>query len=117
MSTRIGTLQASKVGRPMWSAAFLAAIVVLGVAVASISLGRDEVAQDAPAVETVEAISGSSVATTTANTPFELSGGGVHVAANPTAANTPSELSGGFVEPPVPDELTAAERYDLHQRI
>jgi hypothetical protein len=123
MSSRVGTLQAPKIGRSIWPAAFLAALVVLTMATVAVSFGREEGAPTAPGIttEVTSGIADGSIGSTLANTPSELSGGIVGGRALTTAANTPTELSGGIVggivPPQDPPELTAAERYDLHQRI
>ena len=122
MSSRVGTLQAPKIGRSIWPAAFLAALVVLTMATVAVSFGREEGAPTAPGItaEVTKGIADASIGSTLANTPYELSGGIVGGRDLTTAANTPTELSGGMggiVPPQDPPELTAAERYDLHQRI
>ena len=123
MSSRVGTLQAPKIGRSIWPAAFLAALVVLTMATVAVSFGREEGAPMAPGITTAvtSGIADASIGSTLANTPYELSGGIVGGRDLTTAANTPTELSGGIVggivPPQDPPELTAAERYDLHQRI
>jgi len=97
MSTRVGTLRGSQAGRSIWPAAILASLVMLTIAVAAVSLGRDQAPQTAQRDGTQQnrqAVVGG----TAANTPSELSGG--------STGNTPSELTGGMFE-----------RYGRHQRI
>ena len=117
MSTRTGTLQEARSGRRIWLAAFLAATVMLTIAVVAISMDRDRGLAPAQGTSTNTSESSdaqSFVGCTTANTPSELSGGipqsfvgGADANAQSfggTTANTPSELSGGI---PI---------YDRHQR-
>ena len=96
MSTRAGTLPGSRAGRSIWPAAILASLVMLTIAVAAVSLGRDQEQQDPKTV--ISGVEETFDGGTAANTPSELSGG--------TTANTPSELTGGLFE-----------RYGRHQRI
>ncbi len=114
MSTRVGTLQGTRPGRSIWPAAVVASLVMLTIAVAAVSLGRD---RPQPTPNTVVGgVEQTIVGGTAANTPSELrgataeAGGGVrltpHVprrAADATGSseagtvgNTPSELSGGL---------------------
>lgn len=90
MSTRVGTLQAPRLGGSIFFAAFLASLVMLTIAVVAISVDRDAGRQG----ETTFA--GRQVV----NTPSELSGGIVGGAEQTfvggTAANTTSELSAQF---------------------
>ena len=73
MSTRVGTLQGSQTGRSIWPAAILASLVMLTIAIAAVSLGRDQVQPRQVPQDTQTVVSG-------------------------TAANTPSELRGGLAE-------------------
>jgi hypothetical protein len=118
MSSRVGTLQAPRTGRPIWPVALLTALVVVTVGIAAVTMSTGTGTRDAT-VTVTEAE--RSTPGRSANTPSELSGGIVQGAASATAANTPSELSGGIVggfeQPTGTSELTPAERYDLHQRI
>jgi len=70
MSTRVGTLQGSQTGRSIWPAAILASLVMLTIAIAAVSLGRDQVRPRQVPQDTQTVVSG-----TAANTPSELSGG------------------------------------------
>ena len=144
MSTRVGTLRGSQAGRSIWPAAILASLVMLTIAVAAVSLGRDQAPQTAQRDRTQQnrqAVVGG----TAANTPSELSGGtvggpaatalkisagssSIAVAGTPAvqaaliagrnAADAQSELSGGSTGN-TPSELTGGmfERYGRHQRI
>ena len=144
MSTRVGTLQGSRAGRSIWPAAILASLVMLTIAVAAVSLSRDQASQAAQrdgAQRNPQAVVGG----TAANTPSELSGGIVGGTAATTvkitagsssiavgvtpdmqaaivaarnAAKAQSELSDGTTGN-TPSELTGGmfERYGRHQRI
>ena len=120
MSTRVGTLQGTSVGRSIWPAAVLVSLVMLTIAVTAISIDRD---QGRPGAQTV-------VGRHVVNTPSELSGGTSQTVVGGTAANTPTELRGGKVggfretflggtANNTPSELTGGdfERYGRHQRI
>ena len=87
MSTRVGTLQGTSVGRSIWPAAVLVSLVMLTIAVTAISIDRDEAR---PGAQTF-------VGRHVVNTPSELSGGISQTVDGGTAANTPTELSGGIV--------------------
>ena len=123
MSTRVGTLQGTSVGRSIWPAAVLASLVMLAIAVTAISIDRDE---GRPGAQTF-------VGRQVVNTPSELSGtsaGSSSIAIGVTPAmqaaivasrnaDAPSsELSGGSTGN-TPSELTGGMfgRYGLHQRI
>ena len=145
MSTRVGTLQAPRAGGSILLAAFLASLVMLTIAVVTISVDRDAGRQGETTfvgrqvVNTPSELSGgivggaeqTFVGGTAANTPSELSAGIVRGIAGGTAANPPTELSGGirhkFVSETVgtntPTELSGGtvariptEIYDRHQR-
>lgn len=124
MSTRVGTLQGTSVGRSIWPAAVLVSLVMLTIAVTAISIDRDE---GRPGAQTF-------VGRQVVNTPSELSGtsaGSSSIAigvtpamqaaivASRNAADAPSsELSGGSTGN-TPSELTGGkfDRYGIHQRI
>lgn len=124
MSTRVGTLQRTSVGRSIWPAAVLVSLVMLTIAVTAISIDRDG---GRPGAQTF-------VGRQVVNTPSELSGtsaGSSSIAigvtpdmqaaivASRNAADAPSsELSGGSTGN-TPSELTGGmfDRYGLHQRI
>ena len=122
MSTRVGTLQGTSVGRSIWPAAVLVSLVMLAIAVTAISIDRDE---GRPGAQTF-------VGRQVVNTPSELSAGIPQTVVGGTASNTPTELSGGirhkFVSDTLgtttPTELSGgiigdglpAEIYDRHQR-
>jgi len=141
MSTRVGTLQAPRAGGSILLAAFLASLVMLTIAVVTISVDHDAGRQGETTfvgrqvVNTPSELSGgivggaeqTFVGGTAANTPSELSAGIVGGA----ATNTPSELSGGIrhkfaggaLGTTTPSELSGglgngrpAEIYDRHQR-
>lgn len=137
MSTRVGTIQAPRAGRSIWTAAIVATFVMLMIGVAAISLDRDNTTKPEPTFPRG----------TAANTPTELgaaieapAGAGISfvrhlprhafprraldaavtegVAAGSVAGNTPSELRGGMVGWTTADDApSASERYDLHQRL
>ena len=87
MSSRIGTLQPARTGRPFWLPAALTLLVVATFSVALVSIGVDEGREDA---ET------GTAETTLANTPIELRGGAAVAPIGGTFAATPEEqLSGG----------------------
>ena len=65
MSTRVGTLQGTSVGRSIWPAAVLVSLVMLAIAVTAISIDRDE---GRPGAQTF-------VGRQVVNTPSELSAG------------------------------------------
>ena len=143
MSTRVGTLRGSRAGRSIWPAAILVSLVMLTIAVAAVSLSRDQGSQTAQ--RDVVQNAPSLVGRTAANTPSELSGGidggtaattikvsagsssiavgvtpdmqAVIVAAR-NAAEAQSELSDGTTGN-TPSELTGGmfDRYGRHQRI
>ena len=149
MSTRVGTLQGSRAkgsgSRSIWPAAIVASLIMLAIAVAAVSLSRDQGSQTVQR-DGVQQGAPSVVGGTAANTPTELSGGIVGGAAATTlgasagsssiaigvtpsmqaaivvsrnAADAPSsELSGGSTGN-TPSELTGGmfDRYGLHQRI
>ena len=110
MSTRVGTLQAPRVGGSILLAAFLASLVMLTIAVVTVSLDRDQGRQgettvggrhvvNTPSELSAGIVAGAQqtfVGGTAANTPTELSGGVVGGLVGGTAANTPGELSGGI---------------------
>ena len=122
MSTGVGTLQGTSAGRSIWPAAVLVSLVMLTIAVAAISIDRD---QGRPGAQTV-------VGRHLVNTPSELSAGIPQTVVGGTASNTPTELSGGirhkFVSETLgtttPTELSGgiigdglpAKFYDRHQR-
>jgi hypothetical protein len=143
MSTRVGTLRGSRVGRSIWPAAILVSLAMLTIAVAAVSLSRDQAPQTAQrdVVQNAQSVVGGAAA----NTPSELSGGIVGGTAATTAkitagsssiavgvtpdmqaaivaardaAEPPSELSGGTTGN-TPSELTGGmfDRYGRHQRI
>ena len=127
MSTRIGTLQAPRAGGPILLATFLVSLVMLTVAVVSVSFDRDQGGQAATTtfvgrhtVNTPSELNAQIGAArpktvaggTLANTPTELSGGVRHKFVSDTlGTTTPTELSGGIIG----DGLTA-KFYDRHQR-
>jgi len=148
MSTRVGTLQGSRAkgsgGRSIWPAAIVASLVMLTIAVAAVSLSRDQASQTAQR-DGVRQNTQTVVGGTAANTPTELSGGIVGGTAATTLGNTAgsssiavgvtpamqaaivatrnaadeqSELSGGTTGN-TPSELTGGmfDRYGRHQRI
>ena len=121
MSTRVGTLRAPRAGGSVLIATFLAALVMLTIAVAAISL--DQGRQDGTSfagrhlVNTPSEVSAgiavgaeqTFVGGTVANTPSELNaqvgGGRPKTVAGGTLANTPSEISGGIRHKFVSDTL------------
>ena len=144
MSTRVGTLKGSATGRSLWPAAILVSLVMLTIAVAAVSLSRDQASQTTQR-DRVQQNPQSVVGGTAANTPSELSGGTVGgpaatalkisagsssialggtpavqaaLIAGRNAADAQSELSGGSTGN-TPSELTGGmfERYGRHQRI
>jgi hypothetical protein len=118
MSTRIGSLEAPRMGRSIWPAAIIASLVMLTIGLATFTLGRGDAARTTAPDRTVS--TPTVVSGTQANTPTELraatAGAGVaavriapHVPRRAagtatgssdvdTAVNTPSELSGGVVQ-------------------
>ena len=143
MSTRVGTLRGSRAGRSIWPAAILVSLVMLTIAVAAVSLSRDQGSQTAQrdVVQNAPSIVGG----TAANTPSELGSGVVGGTAATTAkitsrsssiavgvtpdmqavivaarnaAEAQSELSDGTTGN-TPSELTGGmfDRYGRHQRI
>jgi len=145
MSTRVGTLQAPRAGGSILLAAFLASLVMLTIAVVTISVDHDAGRQGETTfvgrqvVNTPSELSGgivggaeqTFVGGTAANTPSELSAGIVGGIVGGAATNTPSELSGGIrhkfaggaLGTTTPSELSGglgngrpAEIYDRHQR-
>jgi len=98
MSTRVGTLQGSPAGRSIWPAAILASLVMLTIAVAAISLGRDRPQPTAKTTVGEQTVVGG----TAANAPSEVRGGlakangrgGVRLA--PHVPRRGAEASGSF---------------------
>lgn len=144
MSTRVGTLQGSRAkgsGRSLWPAAIVASLVMLAIAVAAVSLSRDQGTQTLQR-DGVQQGAPSVVGGTAANTPSELSGGIVGGTAATTiktsagsssiavgvtpdmqaaivAARNAAEVLSDGTTGNTPSELTGGmfDRYGQHQRI
>ena len=131
MSTRVGTLQGTSVGRSIWPVAVLVSLVMLAIAVTAISIDRDEGRPGAQTfvgrqvVNTPERAGISGAAATTISAGSSSIAIGVTpamqaaIVASRNAADAPSsELSGGSTGN-TPSELTGGmfDRYGLHQRI
>jgi hypothetical protein len=135
MSTRVGTLQGTSVGRSIWPVGVLVSLVMLTIAVTAVSIDRDEGRPGAQTfvgrhvVNTPSEQGGGIVGGTAANTAKITSrSSSIAVGVTPdmqaaivaarsaaeaqselsdeTTGNTPSELTGGMFD-----------RYGRHQRI